>query len=161
MPYVGEGVCFLDCSGYSQQPELTLQLLVALGSHDSLILHASIFIFGFLKMLKQMLVHLAIAPNSHYRGHGPRGGMCPLPTLFRLSMLGSHLPLRARRLGGLGSDTIDTGSQTPGTHMIWHRAVPLWGCNCWDSQHLQSTSMSLFLHSPHARHRSQQTTDTP
>lgn len=80
--YLGDGGCFLDCLGDSQRPELTPQLLVVLGSHDSLILHVSIFIFGFLKMPKQVLVRLAIAPNSLYRGHGQRGGMCPHPLYF-------------------------------------------------------------------------------
>lgn len=51
------------------QPELRWQLLAVQGSHDSLMLHVSIVIFSFLKMLKQMSVHLAIAPNSLYRGH--------------------------------------------------------------------------------------------
>lgn len=89
---MGEGACFLDCSTYSQQPGLRLQSLVVLGSRDSLILHVLIFIFSFLKMLKQMLVCLAIAPNSLYRGRGQRGGMCPLPTLFLLSEVGLSLP---------------------------------------------------------------------
>lgn len=65
---------------------------MVLGSRDSLILHVLIFIFGFLKMLKQTLVHLAIAPDSLYRGGGRRGGMRPLPTLSLLSVVGDRRP---------------------------------------------------------------------
>lgn len=79
---------------------------MVLGSHDSLILHVSILISSFLKMLKQMLVHLAIA-LIHFReavvnvvGWVPAhsspansGGMVPAScTLAPYQQSGAHRP---------------------------------------------------------------------
>ena len=165
---VGEGPCFLDCSGHSQKPEPRLQLLVVLGSHDSLILHVSIFIFSFLKMLKQMLVHLAIAHNSLYRGCGQRGPR-PLYSCWqwwdRASQLHPDPLSRIRSPWDLESDAINARSPTEkvprGLVSTWFGPTPfLFGSvSGWDSASSQQRAC-VVLHGPHSWHSNRHSADT-
>ena len=150
---MGEGPCFLDCSGHSQQPELRLQLLVVLGSHGSLILHVSIFVFSFLKMLKQMLVHLAIAPNSLYRGCGQHA--LPPPTLLPQTVVGLYQLSSIRSPRDLESDAIDAGSlkeKLPrGLVPTWFGPKPFFFGSVTDCDPASSQQRAcVFLRGPHA-----------